>query len=299
MSSTKLSIPKLWFTDFDGTIKPFNQKVSKEDFIALDAIGAKGGIRVVATGRSIRTFEAEWDKDLHIDYLISSAGLAVSKFGKEGHEKILESHSFTQEDSALAVKTAIDLNIGFCFCFPPPMAHAFYYKYPETFDPPPSFVAMVNQADREPTPWRGELEFALGQVLLIAEPSLLKEKAEAFKKVMPWISFVFTSSPYGDGTLWLEVYPPGISKGQSAQRLAKSLKVDSIDCVALGNDYNDTDLLSWAGISFISSTGPSDMIKSYKNMPPAGSAPVRYVLNELCPGIYDAYVLDQGTRIGA
>jgi hydroxymethylpyrimidine pyrophosphatase-like HAD family hydrolase len=290
MSHSKAFIPKLWFTDFDGTIKPLNGDISREDFVALDAIGANGSLRVVATGRSIRTFERDWQKDLHIDYLISSAGLAVSKFGKGGHEKILETYSFTQEDSALAVKIAIDLNIGFTFCFPPPKAHAFYYKLPTTFDPPPSFIAMINQSDREPTPWKGEMEFALGQVLLIAEPSLMREKAELFKKAMPWISFVFTTSPYGDGTLWLEVYPPGISKGQSAARLAKSLGISAKDSVALGNDYNDTDLLNWAGTSYISSSGPKDMLNSYKTMPPAGMAPIKYVLNELSPGTYDAYV---------
>ncbi|MDR2405361.1 MAG: HAD family hydrolase [Deltaproteobacteria bacterium] len=283
-------MPKLWFTDFDGTLKPLEGQVSREDLIALDAIGAAGCLRVVDTGRSIRTFERDWEKGLHIDYLISSAGLAISKFGKDGHESILESHSFTQEDSLLAVKTAIDLNIGFTFCFPPPMGHAFYYKLPETFETPPSFTAMINQDDREPTPWRGEMEFALGQVLLIAEPSLMRKKAEVFKKAMPWISFVFTSSPYGDGTLWLEVYPPGISKGQAAARLAKHLNISPKDCVALGNDYNDTDLLNWAGTSYISSKGPEDMVKTYRNMPPAGEGPLKYVLDELVPGCYDSYL---------
>ncbi|MDR2338565.1 MAG: HAD family hydrolase [Deltaproteobacteria bacterium] len=286
----KANFPKLWLTDFDGTIKPLGEPVAEEDQTALKAIGANGGIRVVDTGRSIRTFEYDWHPGIEIDYLISSAGLAISRFGKNGHEGMLESHSFQEKDAAQAVECAIGLRLGFVFCFPPPRTHAFYYKYPESFDAPSSFRAMVGQEDREPHPWKGERGFPLGQIILIAEPGLMRERAATFKAAMPWLSYAFTSSPYHDGTLWLEVYPPGVSKGDAAKRLAALLGLGPGDAVALGNDYNDLALLDWAGRSYLSSEGPKELQGKYGTTPPAGKGPLRHVLSELCPGCYESYL---------
>jgi hydroxymethylpyrimidine pyrophosphatase-like HAD family hydrolase len=282
--------PKIWFTDFDGTIKPLDGPVSREDCLALRAIGSFGGIRAVATGRSIRTFERDWTPEIEIDYLISSAGLALSKWGADGQGELLDVRMFEEEDASLVMKTALDMDIGFSFCLPPPRAHAFYYRLPESFDPPGSFLAVLGQSDREPIPWRGETGFPMGQCLLIAKPDLLRQKAELFKRAVPWITSVFPTPPSGDGTLGPEISPPGVSKGQAAERLAKSLGFTRDDAVALGNDYNDTDLLEWAGTSRISSEGPREMLESFKAMPPAGEGPIKSVLQELCPGCYEAYL---------
>jgi hydroxymethylpyrimidine pyrophosphatase-like HAD family hydrolase len=293
MSFATGKMPGLWFMDFDGTLKPLRGEVSREDLTALRAIGEGGGIRVVATGRSIRTFERDWEPGLEIDYLISSAGLAVSSFSREGHGEILERRSFSKEDAALAVGAAEALGIGLVFCFPPPRTHAFYYRLPKG-EAPPSFSLMIAQSDREPIPWRGETDFPLGQVLLIAEPSLMRQKAAEFREAVPWLSYVFTTSPYDDGTLWLEVYPPGVSKGLAAARLAGRLGLGPADSVALGNDYNDRDLLEWAGAPFLSRTGPVDMLPLFRTMPAAGEAPLRHVLDVMVPGAYDSFLERKG-----
>jgi hydroxymethylpyrimidine pyrophosphatase-like HAD family hydrolase len=283
----------IWFMDFDGTVKPLGKNVSPEDLDALQAIGEAGGVRAVATGRSIRTFEADWEPGFEIDYLISSAGLALSRWGKGGLVETEEIRSFSPEDAELAVKTAVGLGVGFAFCFPPPRTHAFYYQLPP-FPAPPSFHAMITQADREPHPWKGEAGFGLGQIILIGETGLVREKAEVFKKAMPWLSYAFTRSPYLDGALWLEVYPPGVSKGQAAARLSARLGFSAQEAAALGNDYNDADLLDWAGTSYISAGGPADMLPAHNKMPPAGSAPLKYVLQRELPGVYEDFLLRKG-----
>jgi hydroxymethylpyrimidine pyrophosphatase-like HAD family hydrolase len=93
------------------------------------------------------------------------------------------------------------------------------------------------------------------------------------------LSTVICSSPYGDGSFWLEIYPPGVSKGQAANMLALSLGLTSDDAVALGNDYNDTDLLSWAGVAYMSIDSPPELKKLYKIMPRAGEGSLEFVLS--------------------
>jgi 3-deoxy-D-manno-octulosonate 8-phosphate phosphatase KdsC-like HAD superfamily phosphatase len=64
---------------------------------------------------------------------------------------------------------------------------------------------------------------------------------------------------------------------------------DEKDCVALGNDYNDRELLDWAGTSFISSEAPNELISLYHLMPPAGFGPLAFVLDKLQKSIQDAH----------
>jgi hydroxymethylpyrimidine pyrophosphatase-like HAD family hydrolase len=274
---TSLKIPPLWVMDFDGTLKPLDKPVAGEDLLALKALGASGCVRAIATGRSIRTFERDWDPSIEIDYLISSSGLALSSFGPDGHRSILKNHAFSPEDAKKAIDAAEELGLGFFLSFPPPLAHDFYYRLPPK-NPPSSFMARLGQYHRNARPFEGERGFPMAQVLLMGEPEVMKMAKKRFQEMAPGLSYVSCSSPYGDGSRWLEIYPEGVSKAHAAQALASLLGLSRNDAVALGNDYNDEDLLAWAGLSFVSEESPFELKKLYRNMPPAGKGPLDYAL---------------------
>jgi hydroxymethylpyrimidine pyrophosphatase-like HAD family hydrolase len=272
-----IKIPPMWISDFDGTLKPTDKPVSEKDLQALDTLGSLGVTRVVATGRTIETFLEDWNPDIRIDYLISSTGLGTSVFGPEGPRELLVSHTFTEEDANKAIEAAESIGLGFFLSFPPPEAHRFYIKHPEK-DTLSCFSLRADKYDSSSSPYRGERGFPMSQVLIMGSPELMARTRSIFKEQMPHLSFVISTSPYGDGAHWLEVYPPGVSKGKAAENLAGTLGFSSKDVVALGNDYNDIDLLSFAGEAFISSEAPPDLRKLYRNIPPAGTGPLAYVL---------------------
>lgn len=91
-----------------------------------------------------------------------------------------------------------------------------------------------------------------------------------FSDLAPGLSVIRSSSPFGDGHIWLEIFPPGISKGRAAAALAEQLGLGPDQAVAFGNDFNDRDLLKWAGKAFVTEDAPSEMTNLYPTIAPAG-----------------------------
>jgi hypothetical protein len=75
------------------------------------------------------------------------------------------------------------------------------------------------------------------------------KKAEQAIKASEWsgsCECVRTEYPARDLSL-LDLLPPGVSKGWALQRLAARLGVDRKETMAIGDNWNDVDMLEWAG----------------------------------------------------
>ena len=75
------------------------------------------------------------------------------------------------------------------------------------------------------------------------------KKAEAALKQSKWHAFcecVRTEYPARDLSI-LDLLPPGVSKGSALQRLAASLGIDRKEVMAIGDNWNDVEMLEWAG----------------------------------------------------
>ena len=69
--------------------------------------------------------------------------------------------------------------------------------------------------------------------------------------VLDGLNVVRTTSPLDHRSTWIEIFPGGVSKSAGAAWLAARHALDAGDVVAVGNDWNDCDLLAWAGCSFV------------------------------------------------
>jgi hydroxymethylpyrimidine pyrophosphatase-like HAD family hydrolase len=56
--------------------------------------------------------------------------------------------------------------------------------------------------------------------------------------------------------MWIEVFPAGVSKGSAASWLEDRLGIRRHLTAAVGNDYNDGDLLDWAHTSYVVANAP-------------------------------------------
>lgn len=73
--------------------------------------------------------------------------------------------------------------------------------------------------------------------------------AEAALKASQWHAFcecVRTEYPARDLSI-LDLLPPGVSKGWALERLAARLGIDRLETMAIGDNWNDVDMLRWAG----------------------------------------------------
>lgn len=75
------------------------------------------------------------------------------------------------------------------------------------------------------------------------------KQAEAALKQSPWHAFcecVRTEYPARNLSI-LDLLPPGVSKGWALERLAARLGIDRREIMAIGDNWNDVEMLRWAG----------------------------------------------------
>lgn len=267
------SFQGLWLTDFDGTIKPEGEAVAAADKTALKRLGEAGWFRAVATGRSLFGFAKAWEKDLELDALIFSSGVGLCAWSAMGPGPLLTSRIFEEDQARSAVEAASELGYGFYAYQAPPDNHHFYFHRPAR-KTPLGFEKRLDIFKAQASPWLGPgYDFnrrPLSQVMIMAPAEEADQAQDLFERLAPGLSLVRSSSPFGDGCLWLEAYPPGISKGRAAALLAESLGLGPEQSVALGNDYNDDDLLAWAGRGFVTEDAPPSLTGRHPTMPAAG-----------------------------
>ncbi len=284
------SIQGLWLTDFDGTIKPEGDgRVAPADLDALKRLGDLGWFRVVATGRSLFGFVKAWEPGLELDALIFSSGVGRCAWGPMGPGPLLAARVFAPEVAAAALQAALELGYGFFAYQAPPDNHHFYYQ--RSARVPAGFERRLEIYAAQARPWSGDFfrrepAEPLSQVhIMVPAPELGRVEAE-FRRLMrergrrpeEELSLVHSSSPFGDGCLWLEIFPPKITKGRAAAELARDLGLAPDRAVALGNDYNDRDLLNWAGRSFVTADAPEELRQRHPAMPPAGRGGLAWAL---------------------
>ncbi|MBE6894194.1 MAG: HAD family hydrolase [Ruminococcaceae bacterium] len=92
------------------------------------------------------------------------------------------------------------------------------------------------------------------RVLFADRNSRLLELQE-FCKTLPFddIEFIMT------GTIYFEMVPKGISKGSGLRKLCDAMNIDIKDTVAIGDYYNDIEILQTAGLSVCVDNAPQDI----------------------------------------
>jgi len=77
--------------------------------------------------------------------------------------------------------------------------------------------------------------------------------------------------------------PPGVSKGWALERLARRLGVDRKETLAIGDNWNDVDMLEWAGQGFMMGNAAQELrtmakMRGWKQAPPNDQDGVAHVI---------------------
>jgi hydroxymethylpyrimidine pyrophosphatase-like HAD family hydrolase len=84
------------------------------------------------------------------------------------------------------------------------------------------------------------------------------EQVAQIRAELAGYSVVHATSPLDHRSLWIEVFHPQVSKSRAAAWLAAHLNIPRSRVTAVGNDYNDQDLLEWAGQAFWVANAPPE-----------------------------------------
>jgi Cof subfamily protein (haloacid dehalogenase superfamily) len=254
----------LFLTDFDGTLLRSDGTFSQMDLDALDTLNRHGIKTAIATGRSLYSFINSPGIDLPVDYVIFTMGAGVVT--QSGH-KLIYQINLSSED---VVKTLDFLNrstLDFMMHYPIPENHRHVYRrVSQDNEDFKSRIEKYNQFGQPLTsiPQSGFGEAA--QFLAVVPQDITHKVLQEVSRELPGLSIVRSTSPLDHQSGWIEFFHPNVSKAKTAAWLAAELGVDPEDTMAIGNDYNDLDMLEWAAHSYVVENAPDDMKQQFQQV---------------------------------
>ena len=254
----------LFVTDFDGTLLRSDGSFSQRDLDALESLAQRGVKTAVATGRSLYSFEHSAGVDLKMDYLIFSLGAGIIRLSDR---KLLYQKNLSPE----MVKQGLDFmrNSAFDFMLHDPVPDNHRYVYRRMKGKNTDFETRIERyrefgrtLDSMTLNDFGEA----AQFLAVVPQSETNDALRSSKDGLPGLSVIRSTSPLDHKSGWIEFFHPEVSKSKTAAWLASRLKIAPANIMAIGNDYNDLDLLEWAPRSFVVENAPADLKSRFQQV---------------------------------
>ena len=247
-------------TDIDGTLFRDDRTVSVKDMDTLRMLGERGICRVAATGRNYWSFLKLAGEDFPIDYFIFSCGAGIMEWKTK---KVIYSSCIDEEKTAEVREYLNSVGADFCVCAPIPDNH-FYFPY-RTGRLNPALEARCAKYS----------SFCMEKDTIKESPQFIAvfpegnydEIVSAAAERLPGVGIVRSTSPMDGKSLWLEIYGSGVSKSAGLCRLTELFGTDRQNVMAVGNDYNDADMLEWAGFGYITANSPEVLRKKFFPVP--------------------------------
>ena len=245
-------------TDLDGTLADTRGRISEADLNTLQKLSDRKVFRIIATGRSLYSAEKILHRNLPIDYLIFSSGAGILEWH---NYKIINNNSFNRDEINFIFNYLSKLKVDFMLHFPIPDNHHFLYY--DTGDGNPDFKRrlQIYKPFAMPLNDKPELDSATQFVLILPGRQGI---FETVARDLDNFSVIRTTSPLDKQTLWIEIFPKQVSKSQAAEWLCSWLKIDRMNVLSIGNDYNDFDLLEWSGYSYVVGDAPVQLKQRFK-----------------------------------
>ena len=246
-------------TDLDGTLLGSDHTLKTRDAAALRRLGQLGVVRVVATGRSRWSAERVLDRDFPVDYVAVSSGAGIIHW-KTG--RLLESHRFEAADAQRVARRLRGFGVDFMAHAPVPEEHHFRYVRARASNP--DFDRRIGRYGGSAVPWDGAGAVSeASQFVAILEPG----EVDLFERVRAELAeFAVTraTSPLDGRSLWVEVRPPGVGKAAALAWIAGRHRLGAERTAAVGNDYNDSDMLRWSGNPFVVRNAAPELRERYR-----------------------------------
>lgn len=247
-------------SDLDGTLLDSSHRLSQRNRETLIALGERGVLRVVATGRTLYSSQQVLDDDFPIDYLVFSSGAGVVEWPSKS---LMLAHDMSLEDALSIAEVLIQRGLDFMLHHGVPDNHRFYYFSASGANP--DFVARCERYGEfaEPWPTRPPRIQRASQLLAI-EPFEAPSQFEALDQALERHKVILTTSPLDMSSRWIEIFPQTVSKAIASAWICAELGIDPGRALAVGNDFNDRDLLEWAPSARVVANAPEEMKTRYR-----------------------------------
>ncbi|NLO43983.1 MAG: HAD-IIB family hydrolase [Candidatus Cloacimonetes bacterium] len=247
---------KICVADLDGTLLPNRGKLSDKTINTLGELKEKGILRVLATGRSLYSLRQALDEDAPFDYVIFSTGAGILNWQ---NQELIHSQNLDNKQILEAHKILEEHEIDYMLHNSVPDTHLMHYRAKVGVKDFWDRVELYQRYACEFDPKLVQnIEFAT-QYLAIVEPENHELLFEGLKQRLLPLKTIRTTSPLDFKSFWIEIFAPKVSKGHAIIHLAESLGHGVDDCMVIGNDYNDLDMLEVCPNSYVVANSPDDL----------------------------------------
>jgi len=254
----------LFVADLDGTLLRADGSVGQEDLDALESLARHGVRTAIATGRSLWSFMRSAGATLPVDYVIFTTGAGIVT--QPGHRLLYQVNiPFGQVAGTLEFLKKSELD--FMLHHAVPDNHRFVYRRanPDNADFETRLARYAEFGQPLDAIACGDFGEA-AQFLAIVPRHRTDQALDAVRTGLPGLSIVHSTSPLDHASTWIEFFHPAVSKGQTSAWLASELGVKPRDTMAIGNDYNDLDLLEWAAQAFVVANAPDGLKSRFRQV---------------------------------
>ncbi len=249
--------------DLDGTLLFTDRPIHRAEISALDKLGQDSTLRVIATGRSWTSVRKILTEDFPTDYVVFSSGAGIVDWKTQ---KLLVSHNLTPDQVVRACDAFLDLDIDFMLHDPIPNARPFVYSRGTGANS--DFDARLEMLAQHGKPFKPQdSNRSASQLVGICPAGDPNHPFEALKSELSDMAVIRATSPLDHRSIWLEVFSAEATKSNAAKWIAQKHGLHRSDVLAVGNDYNDWDLLRWAGAAYVMDNAPLALREEFECVP--------------------------------
>ncbi len=248
------------FADLDGTLLDADQTLSKRNRATLVDLESRGVMRVVITGRSLLSCDRVIDGAFPIDVLVTSSGAGIFNHSPR---RLLHAFGLSASEIETAVGVLQQLDMDFMVHAPVPDNHRFRWYRAETRNPDFDRRLSLYEGHHEPLDLTDPLPQSGAQLLAICKAASAEAQHETLRRYLPEHNVIRTTSPLDHESTWFEIFPKTVGKAQAAQWICTHLDLAAERALAIGNDFNDVDMLRWAPVAHVVSNSPSALTQEF------------------------------------
>ena len=248
--------------DLDGTLLLSGKPFDGRDVEMLHALGARDVVRVIATGRALATARKVIPPEFPIDYLIFSSGAGILDWRSQA---LLVSHALQPDQTQRASEVFVAHDLDFMVHAPIPEQHICHFH--RSSKPNPDFERRLARyaSDGRVLEW-AQVRMSASQLLAVSPLGDPTEPFETLCRELPGLSVIRATSPLDGHSMWIEAFAPEVSKSQAAAWIAQTRGIPAEESWAIGNDYNDWDLLRWAGRAAVVHGSPAVLREEFTDV---------------------------------
>lgn len=251
-------MPRLILCDLDGTLISHGKPLTASTIETMAHIQSNGDYVAIASGRSIQSGLGVMPHNMPISYWIFSTGAGIMDWKTR---EIICRNELEANDVRTAVDVLLSLREDFMVQETIPQNHRFIYrKFTRNKNAGTDFFRRCD-VNRQFCHEATDDELAnigkASQLIAVIPPDMTR--IEAITSRLTNLSCIRATSPMDGHSIWLEIFNQNVGKAKGAQWLADKLGISHDNTFAFGNDYNDLDMLRWAGHSAVTPNAPDEL----------------------------------------